>query len=56
MSQENVELVRRGYEANNRGDPEGMVADFAPTFEYVSTGAIPGMRDVYRGPEGYLGL
>ena len=54
MSQENVEIVRRGYEAYNRGDPEGTVADFAPTFEYVSTGAIPARGDVHRGPEGSL--
>ena len=54
MSEENVELVRRGYEAYNRGDPEGTVADFAPTFEYVSTGAIPGKGNVHRGPEGYV--
>jgi ketosteroid isomerase-like protein len=53
MSQENVEVVRHAYEAYNRGDLQGMVADFAPTFEYVSTGAVPGRRDVYRGPEGY---
>jgi ketosteroid isomerase-like protein len=30
MSEENVEVVRRGYEAFNRGDLDGMVADFAP--------------------------
>jgi ketosteroid isomerase-like protein len=42
MSQENVEVVRRGYDAFNRGDLEGMVADFAPNFEYVPAGAILG--------------
>ena len=52
MSQENVELVRRAYEAFNRGDLDGMVADFAPTFEYASTGAIPGAGGVYRGQDG----
>jgi hypothetical protein len=41
MSEENVEVVRRGYEAFNRGDLDGMVADFAPTFEYVASGAVP---------------
>jgi ketosteroid isomerase-like protein len=51
MSQENVELVRRAYEAFNRGDPEGMVADAAPEFEYVATGAIPGAGGVYGGTE-----
>ena len=29
MSQENVEIVRRAFEAFNRGDSEGMVADIA---------------------------
>lgn len=48
MSQENVEAARRGYEAFNRADLEGMVADFAPTFEYFTTGAIPGITGVYR--------
>ena len=52
MSQENVELVRAAYEAFERGDFDGMVADFAPTFEYVPTGMIPGVAGTYRGPEG----
>jgi uncharacterized protein len=52
MSQENVEMARRAYAAFNRGDSEGMVADIAPDFEYVTTGAIPGVGGVYRGPEG----
>jgi ketosteroid isomerase-like protein len=41
MSQENVEMLRRGYEAYNRGDAEGTVADFAPTFEYHDTPEFP---------------
>jgi uncharacterized protein len=53
MSRENVERARRAYEAFNRGDLEGMVADFAPTFEYVATGAIPGAGGVYGGAEGW---
>jgi ketosteroid isomerase-like protein len=53
MSEENVEMARRGYEAYNRGDFDAAVADFAPTFEYVTTGAIPGITGVYRGPEGW---
>lgn len=52
MSQENVEKCRRAYEAFNRGDLEGMVADLAPDFEYVSTGGIPGADAVYQGPDG----
>jgi ketosteroid isomerase-like protein len=54
MSQENVEMVRRAYEAFNRGDLDGMVTDYAPTFEYVTTGTIPGVGGMYRGAEGWL--
>jgi len=53
MSEENVEMLRRGFEAFNRGDREGMVADFASTFEYIATGAIPGSTGVFQGPEGW---
>jgi ketosteroid isomerase-like protein len=53
MSHENVELVRRAYEAFNRGDLDGMFAHAAPTFEYRATGVIPGAAGVYRGPEEY---
>ncbi len=52
MSQENVEIVRRAYEAFNRGDLDAMVANVAPDSEYVASGAIPGAGGVYRGPEG----
>jgi ketosteroid isomerase-like protein len=54
MSRENVEIVRRSYEAFNQGDLEGVVADAAPDLEYVASGAVPGAGDVYRGPEGFL--
>src|SRR5512133_1636178 len=53
MSAENVEIVRRAVEAFNRGDLDAAVADFAPDCEYISSGAIPGATDTYRGPEGY---
>jgi ketosteroid isomerase-like protein len=55
MSQENVELVRRGLEALNRGDIEGAVAlaDPLPEFEFVPSGVlIPDLSGVQRGPEG----
>jgi ketosteroid isomerase-like protein len=29
-----------------------MAAEFAPNFEYVTTGTVPGKTGVYRGPEG----
>jgi ketosteroid isomerase-like protein len=53
MSQENVEIVRQAYEAFNRGNIGGAVANIAPEFEYASTGVIPDMEEVYRGPEGF---
>ena len=53
MSRETVEVVRRAYEAFNRGDLEAMFADAAPEFEYVATDAIPGAGGVYRGPEDF---
>jgi ketosteroid isomerase-like protein len=52
MSRENIEIVRRGYEAFNRGDLEGVFAGTASDFEFVASGAIPGVGGVYRGPEG----
>jgi ketosteroid isomerase-like protein len=53
MSGENVEITRRAYEAFNRGDLDGAVADAAPDLEYISTGAVPGSGGVFRGPEGF---
>ena len=53
MSQENVEIIRRAYEAYERGDLDAAVADFAPDFEYVAAGMVPGRTGTYRGPEGY---
>ena len=46
-----MEIVRRAYEALSSGDREGLVADMAPTIEYVTTGAVPDTAPVYRGPE-----
>ena len=53
MSQENVEIVRRGFEAFNRGDIDQAFVDFASDFEYTPSGAIPGVTETYRGPEGF---
>ena len=49
MSQENVEAIRRAYEAYNRGDLESMVVDIAPEFEYETTGAVPGTHEQVLG-------
>jgi ketosteroid isomerase-like protein len=56
MSQENVEIVRQAYEAFNRGDMDGAFANISPEFEYVATGAIPGMEGFVRAPEGFRGF
>jgi ketosteroid isomerase-like protein len=53
MSEENVEIVRRGYEAYELGDIDSAVADFAPECEYVAAGMVPGRTGAYLGPEGY---
>ena len=53
MSQENVEIVRRGYDAYNRGDVDAAAAYFASDSEYIPSGALPGGRGSYQGPEGY---
>jgi ketosteroid isomerase-like protein len=53
MSQENVELLRRAFEAYNRGDMDGAVADFAPDCRYTAAGLIPDRTGVFHGPEGY---
>jgi ketosteroid isomerase-like protein len=54
MSQENVEIVRRGYEAFNRGDIDGVVGLLAPDFEYVASGLVPGVGG--RGAGGLRGF
>jgi hypothetical protein len=53
MSQENLQLVRRAYEAYSRGDIDGAVADFAPDCRYTAAGLIPDRTGVFHGPEGY---
>jgi ketosteroid isomerase-like protein len=54
MSQENVEVTRRAYEAFNRGDRNAMVADIAPSFEYVAVGILPDAERIHHGPQGWL--
>jgi ketosteroid isomerase-like protein len=56
MSQENVELARRAFEAYSRGDIDGAVSDFAPDCRYTSAGLIPDRTGVFRGPEEYKGF
>jgi ketosteroid isomerase-like protein len=51
MSQENVEIVRRGIDAWNRGDLDEWLAGFAPEAELHTTGRFPD-ENVYRGRAG----
>jgi ketosteroid isomerase-like protein len=51
MSQENVEIVRRGFEAWHRGDVDGWVELHHPEIEWFSevAQAVQGGESVYRG-------
>ena len=51
MSQENVENVRRGIDAWNRGNIDEWLAGFAPEAELHTTGRFPD-HAVYRGLAG----
>jgi ketosteroid isomerase-like protein len=54
MSEKDVEIVTRAFEAVGRGDLEAMAALLAPEFEYVPTGAFVGVRETTAGPEGFI--
>jgi ketosteroid isomerase-like protein len=54
MSEENVEIVRRGIAAWNRDDRDGWLAVFAPEAEWHTTGRFAD-RGVYRGREELAG-
>jgi ketosteroid isomerase-like protein len=47
MSQENVEIARRSYEAWHRGDVDAASEDFAPDFELDTSRAIGIDRGTY---------
>ena len=52
MSQENVEVVRSGFDAFNRGDLDGVLAFIADGCEWRPPSyAVDGIS--YHGPEGY---
>jgi hypothetical protein len=44
-------MVRRAYEAFNRGDPEGMFAEPRPSPSTSPRGRIPGAGGMYGGTE-----
>ena len=53
MSQENVELVRRAFEAWNRQDPEAVRESFSPDLEIDASDRVLN-PDVYQGVEGFM--
>lgn len=56
MSGENIDIVRRGYDAWNRGDLPGVLELVDPSFEWHEASEVPGGVHVYtRGQfESYL--
>jgi uncharacterized protein len=55
MSEENVETVRAGYDAFNRGDIEAVVATLDPAIEWWPAADEP-ITQPYRGYDGYRTL
>jgi uncharacterized protein len=55
MSQENVEFVRRGWEAYERGDLSAALATLSPDLITYVAPPIP-VAGTYHGPEGLLQL
>jgi ketosteroid isomerase-like protein len=51
MPQENVEIIRRGFEAYERGDIPAMLSDADP--DVITYRADPA-PETYHGPEGFL--
>jgi ketosteroid isomerase-like protein len=55
MSQENVEIVRRGFVALNAGDVEGVLADMDPSIEWFPTSDFVDIGP-FRGHDGIRDL
>jgi ketosteroid isomerase-like protein len=55
MSEENVEIVRAGYDAFNRGDLEANLAALDPAVEWWPAADEP-ITEPYRGHDGYRTL
>ena len=54
MSKENVEIVRKLFDAYSRGDLQGMLDHLAPEIEFRPSGTFMDMQRVYRGPDGWV--
>ena len=53
MSQENVEIVRRIWEADQRRDVDAVHAAYAPDIEWQDNTGMWGDRGVARGLDGH---
>jgi ketosteroid isomerase-like protein len=53
MSEENVEVPRRFFDAYNRGDLETTLGLIAPEFEFRPSGLFMDTETTYHGPEGW---
>jgi ketosteroid isomerase-like protein len=53
MSEENVKLVRQGYEAWNRGDLQWLLDHITPDYEFRTVRLFPDLEPVYRGHEAF---
>ena len=51
MSQENVDLVTRGYDDFNSGDIESLTARFDPNIEWIEPGGGNAPAGTFTGPE-----
>src|SRR3954467_6144012 len=54
MSQENVEIVRKVFEAYNRNDLEATLEHMAPEFEFRPSGLFMDATETYRGRKGWI--
>ena len=52
MSRENLDVVRRGFEAVSEGGVEALLPLIHPEFEMTTPPALSAEPDTYRGPEG----
>jgi ketosteroid isomerase-like protein len=52
MSEADVDLVRRGFEALEVGDAEALIPLVHPEFEMTTPAGLAAEPDTYRGPDG----
>jgi len=53
MSQENAEIVRRGYKAWREQDLDALLELLAPDFEFLPFISEADLEEVYRGADGW---